>query len=68
MGVVCNFVNIKSKLDNQGITCMFLDYVKKYMGGTYHMLNLRTKRTGQIRYVIWLNKTYGDYQEKKLPR
>ena len=43
MGYVHSIVNIKYKLEYQGITCLFLRYAKDHTGGTYHMLNLHTK-------------------------
>ena len=61
MGVVSIIVNIKFKLDDQIIIFFFLGYAQNHMGGTYHMLNLRTKRIVLSRDIIWLNKTHGKY-------
>ena len=44
---------------------MLLGYTYNYMGGTYHMLNLYTKRIILRRDFICLNKTYGDYVSRK---
>ena len=39
---------------------MFIGYAQNNMGGTYRMLNLRTKRIVLSCNIIWLNKTYGE--------
>ena len=56
---------VKSNLEDQGVTCIFLGYAQNHTGGIYLMLNLRTKRIVLIRDVIWLNKTYGEYISRK---
>ena len=65
MGVLRSINNIKSKLEDQGRTCMFLGYAQKYTGSTYIMLNLFTKRIVLSRGVICLNKTYDEYVPRK---
>ena len=61
MGVVHSIISVKSKIEYQGITCMFLGYVKNHMDSTYQMLNLQKKyevlRLGFIR----IKREYGDY-------
>ena len=44
---------------------MFLGYAQKHMGGTYHMLNLRTKCIVLSHDIIWLNKTYSEYVSRQ---
>ena len=44
---------------------MFLGYAQNYTGGTYHMLNIRSKHIVLSRDVIWLNKNYGEYVSRK---
>ena len=61
MGVVWIVVSIKSKLEDQGITSMFLGYARNHKGSACHLLNLLTKLIVLIRDNIWLNKTYGEY-------
>ena len=51
----------KIKIKDQGKTCMFLGYSQNHTSGTYHMLNLCSKRIVLSRDVIWINKTYGEY-------
>ena len=65
MGVLRSIVNVKSKLEYQGMTCMFIGYAQNNKGGTYHMLNLHTKIIILSCDVIWLNKTYGEYVSRK---
>ena len=65
MGVVRIIVNIKFKLDDQIITYFFLGYAQNHMGGTYHMLNLRTKLIVLSRESISINKTYREYVSRK---
>ena len=43
MGVVEIIVNVKFKLEGQGMTCMFLSYSKNHTADTYRMLNICTK-------------------------
>ena len=65
MGVAHIISTIEDKLEDQGMTSMFLDYALNHTGGTYRMLNIRTKRIVLIRDVIWLIKTYGEYVSRK---
>ena len=60
MGFVYSIVNVKDNLEYQGMTCMLLGYAQNYTGGTYHMLNLRTKLIVLRCDIIWLNKTHSD--------
>ena len=60
MGVVSIIAKAK-KLEDRGKTCMLLGSAQNYTDGTYHMLNLCTKRIVISRDVIGLNKTYGEY-------
>ena len=43
------------------MVCMFLGNSKNYMGGKYHILNLRIKYIVLRRDITWINKTYGEY-------
>ena len=61
MKVVHSIIIVKSNLEDQIITRMFLEYSQNHVGSTYCMLNLCTKRIVISRGVIWLNKTYGEY-------
>ena len=49
----------KSKKKYLVITYMFLGYALNYTGGTYEILNLRTKCIVLRCDVTWINKTYG---------
>ena len=60
MGVVWIIATVKSKLDYQVMTSIFLGYAQNHTGGTYRKLNLRTKCTVLSRDVIWKNETYGE--------
>ena len=69
MRVLCSIVNVKFKLEYKGMKSMSIVHAQKHIGGTYHMLNLRTKNIVPIRNVIWLNKTYSEYVSRKtIPR
>jgi hypothetical protein len=46
------------KLEERGITCMFVGYPDNHAGDTYEMLNLETRRVMITRDVIWLNRMY----------
>ena len=65
MGVIYSISTIKSKVEYQGMMCVFLGYAKHHTGGTYCMLNLRTKRTTLCCGIIWTNKTQGKYVSRK---
>ena len=61
MGIVQIYnKQIKAKLDNQGITCMFVGYSKDHKSNVYCMLNIVTLKSKNTRDVIWLNKSYGE--------
>ena len=48
--------------------CMFLGYAKNHTGGTYHMLNLRSKRIVLSHEVICVKKPKKSwYQEYNIP-
>ena len=65
MGAVCSSAIVKSKLEDWVMVYMLLGYAQKHTGGTYYMLNKRTKRIVISRDVIWNNKTYGEYISRK---
>ena len=63
MGIVRIYKKqIKSKLDNRGIHCMFMGYSKDHKEDVYCMLNLSTLKIKNTRDVIWLNKSYGEWK------
>ena len=67
MGVVLSILNLKYKLDDQGMVIFSLGYAQQHLGGTYHMLYIGTKRIVLIHDVVFLNKhTVSTYQENKL--
>ena len=65
MGVVSSIATVKENLEDWGNKLMLLGYAQNDTGGTYHMLNIRTKRVVLSHDIIWLNKTYGEYAPKK---
>ena len=66
--VARSIATVKEKPYGQGKTCMLLGYAQNYTGGTYRMLNLRTKRIVLSCDVIWLkNPTESTCQGKKTP-
>ena len=65
MGVVRSIATVEARLEDRVKTCMFLGYAKNCTGGTYRMLNIRTKRIGLSCDVIRMNKTYGKCVSRK---
>ena len=65
IGIVHNIATIKPNLQYQEMSCILLYYAYNNTGGTYRMLNLRTKRTVPSHGIIRLNKTHGDYVSRK---
>ena len=65
VGVVHSIATIEKKLEDQGMACIFLYYAQNHNDGTYHMLNLSTRRIVLRCDVIWIkNTTESTYQEK----
>ena len=62
MVVVRKTFSIKSKLEDQGMICMFLGYAQNHMGGAFCMFNLSMKLIVLIRDVIWLSTLYTPYK------
>lgn len=44
-----------TKIEDRGITCMFVGYAKQHSGDCYHMLNLTTMGIHETRDIIWLH-------------
>ena len=65
MGVVRIIATIKEKLEDQGKKWIFLGYENNCAGGTYRMINIRTKIIILSCDIIWLNKTYVEYLPRK---
>ena len=61
MGVIHSIATIKSKLEDQGMACMILDYAQNHTGITYWVLNICTELILLSLDVIWVNKTYREY-------
>ena len=59
MGVLRSIIITKPNIEDRGLACMFLGYVKNYMGGTYHVLSPGTKHIILSNDVICMNKTFG---------
>jgi hypothetical protein len=58
--VVTTKDKIQTKLTNQG-TCIFVGYMEHYSRDVCRMLNLTTNSIINSRDIIWLNKTYGEW-------
>jgi hypothetical protein len=50
--------NATPKLEERGITCMFVGYATDHSGDCFEMLNMQTKRIILTRDVQWLNRMY----------
>jgi hypothetical protein len=55
------YSNIRGKLRDKGLICMFVGYSKNHAGEVCQFLNLTTKKIINSRTAIFLHKTYGDY-------
>ena len=58
--------NIRSKVDDKGIACIFVGYSLKHGEGVCRMYNLKTNRIFISRGIMWLNQTYGQYKNKRI--
>ena len=57
---------MKPKFANKGRACMFVGYATNHAGDVYRMLDLNTKKITMSRDIKWLNKTYGEWKDKKV--
>jgi hypothetical protein len=63
--VVTTKEKIQANLSNQGTTCMFVGYKEHHSRDVYRTLNLTTNSIINTRDIIWLNKTYGEWNINK---
>ena len=59
-GVAKVKTNTTPKLEEKGITYMFVGYATDHAGDCYEMLNMNTKQVLVTRDVQWLNRMYFD--------
>ena len=57
---------MRSKLDDRGKTCMFVEYADDHTKDVYRFLNIHTRRTILSRDVRWLNIIWKQYKKKSL--
>jgi hypothetical protein len=57
-GIVKTRTKMTPKMNDRGITCMFVGYPDNHSSDTYEMLNWNTKRVLVTRDIIWLNRMY----------
>jgi Reverse transcriptase (RNA-dependent DNA polymerase) len=67
MSVVTTKDEIQSKLKNRVMTYMFVGYSVDHANDVYWMLNLKTKRIINTRYVSWLKRSYKTWSKKLIP-
>jgi hypothetical protein len=53
--------NIRSKLADQGIVCLFIRYPDNHAADVYQFLKEENEQMILSRNVIWLNKSYAEY-------
>ena len=53
----------QAKLANQGTPCIWIGYAKGHLTGTKWIFNPKTKKIILTRYVIFLQKSYGEYSK-----
>ncbi len=57
---------IKTKLAQQGKPCNSLVYAKDHKVGTYHIYNVFTGQFMLIRDIIFIHKSYQDYEKGRV--
>ena len=57
---------MRSKLDNEGKTCIFVGYADDHSGDVYRFLNINTKRIIMSRDARWLNIVWKHYRMKSI--
>jgi hypothetical protein len=62
VAVVTNKDNIQGKLENRGITTLFVGYTENHSNDVYRMLNLTTNRILTTRDIIWTGKNYAEFK------
>ena len=50
-------------MDNRGELGIMVGYSISHPQGTYHIMNLKTKKLSLMRDILWLGKLYGDFEE-----
>ena len=53
-------------MPGRGKTCMWLGYAKNHPAGTYRVLNLKTRKVIITRDVLFLRRSYGDWENDKI--
>jgi hypothetical protein len=53
---------IRGKLTDRGIPCLYLGLAENHSKDVYRLLNLNTHRVIMSRDVTWINKTYGEWK------
>ena len=64
MGIVMTKKKIQGKLKDRGTVCMFTGYPPNHACDVYRMLNLKTKHIFNSRDIVWLNKSFGEWDKK----
>ena len=64
MGIVTTKKKIQGKLKDRGTVCMFTGYPPNHACDVYRMLNLKTKHIFNSRDIVWLNKSFGEWDKK----
>jgi Reverse transcriptase (RNA-dependent DNA polymerase) len=57
-GVVKIKTKTSPKIDNKGITCMFVGYATNHAGDVYYMFNPTTEKILVTRDIVWLNRMF----------
>ena len=64
MGIVTTKKKIQGKLKDRGTVCMFAGYPPNHACDVYRMLSLKTKHIFNSRDIVWLNKSFGEWDKK----
>jgi hypothetical protein len=64
MGIVRTKKKIQGKLRDRGTVFMFVGYTPNIACYVNRMLNLKTKHIIKSRDIVWLNKSFGEWDKK----
>ena len=56
---------MRSKLDTQGRTGIFVGYADDHTGNVYRFINIQTKKIILSRDIQWLNSFWKEYKKRK---
>jgi hypothetical protein len=64
MGIMTEKKKFQGKFKNRGTVWMYVGYRPNHPYDVYRMLNLKTKHIIKSRDILWLNKSFGEWNKK----